>query len=221
MGVSGQCHAPAALYPRGKDPGTHCTWGWVGPRAGLDTEDRGKILCPCQGSNPDRPVVQPVVKHYTAWANPAPFRNESKQKFWYLILPRKWCSFRRKMSPHKVIQLLSYCDVARRKFISLAFYIFPLFSLDANVSDPWSDVTCSFWCICPPRLGSSVDTPSALLSVPLTATPLRWQNSLVQWTGNKTCSNLILTKRRHHRFLIQLHNTPKRTVPVNFKYKQL
>jgi hypothetical protein len=46
-------------------PGTHCTGGWVGPRAGLDTEDRGKILCPRRGSNPDRPVVQPVVRHYT------------------------------------------------------------------------------------------------------------------------------------------------------------
>jgi hypothetical protein len=32
----------------------------VGPRAGLDTEARGKILCPRRGSNPDRPVVQPV-----------------------------------------------------------------------------------------------------------------------------------------------------------------
>jgi hypothetical protein len=30
----------------------------VGPRAGLDTEAKGKILCPCRGSNPDRPVVQ-------------------------------------------------------------------------------------------------------------------------------------------------------------------
>jgi hypothetical protein len=50
--VSGQHHAPAALYPRGKDPGTHCTGGWVGPRAGLDTEDTGKILCPRRGSNP-------------------------------------------------------------------------------------------------------------------------------------------------------------------------
>jgi hypothetical protein len=50
----------------------------VGPRAGLDTGARGKILCPCRGSNPDRPVVQPVVRHYTAWANPAPgtFNNE-------------------------------------------------------------------------------------------------------------------------------------------------
>jgi hypothetical protein len=36
----------------------------VGPRAGLDTEARGKFLCPCRGSNPDRPVVQPVVRHY-------------------------------------------------------------------------------------------------------------------------------------------------------------
>jgi hypothetical protein len=33
----------------------------VGPKAGLDTEDRGKILWPCRGSNPDRPVVQAVV----------------------------------------------------------------------------------------------------------------------------------------------------------------
>jgi len=34
-GVSGQQHAPAALHPR-ENPGTHCTGGWVGPRAGLD-----------------------------------------------------------------------------------------------------------------------------------------------------------------------------------------
>jgi hypothetical protein len=44
MGVSGQRHVPAALYPRGKDTGTHCTGGWVDPRAGLDTEIRGRIL---------------------------------------------------------------------------------------------------------------------------------------------------------------------------------
>jgi hypothetical protein len=61
-----------ALTPGERTPGTHCTRGWVGPRAGLDTEDRGKILCPCRGSNPDSKVVQPVVRHYTAWANPAP-----------------------------------------------------------------------------------------------------------------------------------------------------
>jgi hypothetical protein len=43
-GVSGQRHALATLYP-----GTHCTGGWVGPRTGLDTEDRGKILSPLPG----------------------------------------------------------------------------------------------------------------------------------------------------------------------------
>ena len=33
--MRGQRHAPADFYPR-KRPGTHCTGGWVGPRAGLD-----------------------------------------------------------------------------------------------------------------------------------------------------------------------------------------
>lgn len=30
--------------------------GWVDPRAGLDVEARENILCPCRGSNPDRPA---------------------------------------------------------------------------------------------------------------------------------------------------------------------
>jgi hypothetical protein len=52
MGVSGQRHAPAALCPGERTPGTHCTGSWVVPRGGLDTEVRGKILCPYRGSNP-------------------------------------------------------------------------------------------------------------------------------------------------------------------------
>jgi hypothetical protein len=56
MGVSGQRHAPAALYPRGKDPSTHWIGGWVGPRAGLDAGARRKILCSCRGSKPDHPA---------------------------------------------------------------------------------------------------------------------------------------------------------------------
>jgi hypothetical protein len=55
-----------AFTPGERTPGTHWTRGWVSPRAGLDTETRGKILCPRRESNPDRPVVQPVVRHYTA-----------------------------------------------------------------------------------------------------------------------------------------------------------
>jgi hypothetical protein len=58
------------LWPRfspgERTPGTHCPGGWVGPIAGLDTEDGGKIVCICQGSNLDRTVVQPVARHYTA-----------------------------------------------------------------------------------------------------------------------------------------------------------
>jgi hypothetical protein len=44
-----------ALAP-GKGPlGTHCTRGWVGPRAGLDTEGRGRILSPLPGIEPRSP----------------------------------------------------------------------------------------------------------------------------------------------------------------------
>jgi hypothetical protein len=56
MGVSGQRHASAALYPRWKDPRYPLDWGWVGIRAGMDTYARGKILCLCLGSNPGLPA---------------------------------------------------------------------------------------------------------------------------------------------------------------------
>jgi hypothetical protein len=51
--------------PGERTPGTHWIRGWVGPRAGLDAGARRKIR-PCRGSNLDRPIVQPVVRHYTA-----------------------------------------------------------------------------------------------------------------------------------------------------------
>jgi hypothetical protein len=47
LGVNGQRHAPTALCPGERTPGTHCTGSWAGLRAGLDTEVRGKILCLC------------------------------------------------------------------------------------------------------------------------------------------------------------------------------
>jgi len=59
-GWGSQRHAPAALYPRERR-GTHCTKGWVGPRAGLDR---------CGKSRPppgfDRRTVQPVASRYTS-----------------------------------------------------------------------------------------------------------------------------------------------------------
>jgi hypothetical protein len=62
-GVSGQRHAPAALYSWERTPGTHWIGGWVGLRAGLDTEARGNMLFASTGDR--TPVVQSVVRHYT------------------------------------------------------------------------------------------------------------------------------------------------------------
>ena len=48
--MSGQQHAPAALYPQER-PCTHFTGGWVGPRADLDSRKSR----PHRDSIPDRP----------------------------------------------------------------------------------------------------------------------------------------------------------------------
>jgi hypothetical protein len=48
-----------ALPPGELITGTNWIGGWVGPRAGLDTEDRGKILLPLLGIEPPSPVRPP------------------------------------------------------------------------------------------------------------------------------------------------------------------
>jgi hypothetical protein len=50
MEVSGQRN------PWGRSPGTHWTGSWVGPRAGLDAVEWGKIFCSCRKSNTGRPA---------------------------------------------------------------------------------------------------------------------------------------------------------------------
>jgi len=61
--MRGQRHAPAAPYPRQR-PGTHCTGGWVGLRAGLDW---------CGKSRPppgfDHRTVQPTCSRYIYYAS--------------------------------------------------------------------------------------------------------------------------------------------------------
>jgi hypothetical protein len=54
--------------PEEKTPGTHCTGGWVGPRAGLEQGLEEKFPAPVRDRTP---VVQPVVRHYTDWATAA------------------------------------------------------------------------------------------------------------------------------------------------------
>jgi hypothetical protein len=58
MGVSGQCHALAALYAWGKDPGTHRAGAWMGPSAGLDTRAKGKFLSHLPGIEPRSIICQ-------------------------------------------------------------------------------------------------------------------------------------------------------------------
>jgi hypothetical protein len=71
MGVSGQHHAPAALLPPGKGPPVPIVLeaGWAPEPVWTQRIEEKSFAC--RESNPDRPVVQPVVRHYTAWAIPA------------------------------------------------------------------------------------------------------------------------------------------------------
>ena len=59
MGVGGQRHAPAALFP-GKRPSTHYIGGWVGPTAGLDGCGKSR---PPPGFDPR--TFQHVASRYT------------------------------------------------------------------------------------------------------------------------------------------------------------
>jgi hypothetical protein len=54
--MSSQRCAPAALYPWWKDPWYPLDRRLGGPQSRLDAGARRKILCPCLGSNPDRPA---------------------------------------------------------------------------------------------------------------------------------------------------------------------
>jgi hypothetical protein len=53
----------------------------VGPRAGLDTEVRVKILCLCRVSNLDRPVVQPIARLSYSARLTIPYRSEMYTNF--------------------------------------------------------------------------------------------------------------------------------------------
>jgi hypothetical protein len=69
MGVSGQRHAPAALYPQGKDPPVPIVQeaGWA-PEPVWTHRLEEKAFRLYRRSNLDRPVVQSVVRYHTAWA---------------------------------------------------------------------------------------------------------------------------------------------------------
>jgi hypothetical protein len=55
MEVNPQLHAPAALPPGEKAPGTHWIGDWVSPRGGLVVVEKRKLL-QCRESNTGRPA---------------------------------------------------------------------------------------------------------------------------------------------------------------------
>jgi hypothetical protein len=68
MGVSGQNHAPVALYPRGKDPRYPLEAGWAPESVWMQgLEEKSSTSVGDRTS-----VVQSVVKHYTDLATAAP-----------------------------------------------------------------------------------------------------------------------------------------------------
>jgi hypothetical protein len=68
MGVNGQRHSSAALYPRERTSDTHWIGGSVDLRAGLDTGYRKNPL-----SVGDRtPIFKSVVRHYNDRPSQAP-----------------------------------------------------------------------------------------------------------------------------------------------------
>jgi hypothetical protein len=67
---------PRPLYPLGKNPGTHCIWGRVGSRVGLN--DVKKILDPI-GTRTEIPsAVQLEASSYTDSVIPAPVHFRSR-----------------------------------------------------------------------------------------------------------------------------------------------
>jgi hypothetical protein len=64
MGVSGQRHAPAALYPRERTPGTR----YPAPEPVWTQRLEEKSFRLCKGWKLDSLIAQPVDRHYTDWA---------------------------------------------------------------------------------------------------------------------------------------------------------
>jgi hypothetical protein len=66
MVVSGQRHAPAAFYPRGKHPPVPIVqeFRWAPEPVWTQSIDEKPVRL-CRGSNSDRPVAQSVVRQHT------------------------------------------------------------------------------------------------------------------------------------------------------------
>jgi hypothetical protein len=50
-GGNGPASRPRRFTPEERAPGTHCSGGWVGPRAGLDAVEEKQNLLPLPGAD--------------------------------------------------------------------------------------------------------------------------------------------------------------------------
>jgi hypothetical protein len=82
--MSGQSHAPAALYPPGKGPPVPTGW-----EAGWASEPVWTQRLEEKSAGDQTPFVHSVVRLYTAWSIPAPlkFISTSKYKFVRFLFP--------------------------------------------------------------------------------------------------------------------------------------
>jgi hypothetical protein len=84
---------PGLALPPGKGPWYPLYSRLDGPQIRFGHRCQRKFFCPCRGSNLDRPVVQPVARHYTDWATRFTIKADSlvnPSNLWYLKLIDVW-----------------------------------------------------------------------------------------------------------------------------------
>jgi hypothetical protein len=76
---------PRPLYPRGKSPRYPLDRRLGGTQSRSGRFGEQNILWPCQDSNSDPSIVQPVAGSYTDWAIPAPLCITTMREYCFVI----------------------------------------------------------------------------------------------------------------------------------------
>jgi hypothetical protein len=109
--------------PRPCLPGkTHCTGGWVGPRAGLD--GCGKSRPPPPGFDPR--TAKPVASRYTDWAILPPLILRMKdRKSWHILsIPVSYFRYFGTRSPYREANLPSWTTSSETTVKCIIWHIF-------------------------------------------------------------------------------------------------
>jgi hypothetical protein len=82
-------------------PGTHLTGGWVGLRAGPNTEAGGKILWLCRGSKPGLPACSQVIYWLGYTGSPNLAQETCKSRMMFTVKMGPICSFKTLLTSYK------------------------------------------------------------------------------------------------------------------------